>query len=154
MSSVCLCHRCIWSGCSPMPRLTYVLPTGSASRWEPSSWRPKSGTTRQCGTSTTARSSRTSPWRTCEFLQNYLKYTFLFLAQLSLTRCHHRCVFSRLSHLNLTAVYGLWSRKMCLFSLLWSLITHWTVGLLLLDQLFCVFFRCQGLLGESILLPQ
>ena len=60
--------RCTWSGCWPTLSWISAPPTGSESSWEPSCWPPKSGMTRLCGMSTTARSLKTSLWRTCELL--------------------------------------------------------------------------------------
>lgn len=60
------CVRSIWRGCWPTPRSISVPGTGRGWCWAPSCWRPRSGTTRPSGMWTTARSSKTSLWRTCK----------------------------------------------------------------------------------------
>lgn len=63
-----------------MLSLISALPTGSALSWEPSCWPLKSGMTRLCGMSTTARSLKTSLWRTCKFVL-FLMFVFCFMAK-------------------------------------------------------------------------
>lgn len=61
-------RRFIWNACWLTPSWISAPPTGSVLSWEPSCWLPKSGMTRLCGMSTTARFLKTSLWRTCEFV--------------------------------------------------------------------------------------
>lgn len=60
------CVRCTWKDCWHTLRWISVRVTGSELFSVPFCWPPKSGTTRQCGMSTTVRSSKISQWRTCE----------------------------------------------------------------------------------------